>query len=194
MGKYKTLSKRQHLDIAARLNETRTLLYDASVRITNGFGVKSRAANAMKKVVRTIDNNLAPELKRLASKEFPEEDFSAYDASERESRVAENPRPLTYAEHLQIGMRIKEARKLLQLHLLLTICNGLPNKSKAARTMWRVFSRDFDEELRNELQKLAYRDCGNQDVDWDGIYYGPTAGDRTVLLQKPLRKEPTFGD
>jgi hypothetical protein len=89
---------------------------------------------------------------------------------------------LSYAQHLELGARIKAARKLLQdIHV--RVHNGLGATSKASKIASRVFYL-FDSDLRNELDVVIFRDHFERtDKELRRMYYGPTRNDRVVLHQ-----------
>jgi hypothetical protein len=93
---------------------------------------------------------------------------------------------LTFAEHLELGARIKETRKLL-LDSQLRICNGLGTSSKACKILCQIVRR-FDEDLKDELEEVVFRDCPDVDTkERLRVYYRPTSEDRVVLLKRPWK-------
>jgi len=93
---------------------------------------------------------------------------------------------LTYAQHQELGPRIKEARKLL-MDAQLRICNGLGTSSKACRIITKILN-DFDLKLKNELDNVIFNDYEEKDTqELIRRYYGPTSHDKIVLHQKPFK-------
>lgn len=87
---------------------------------------------------------------------------------------------LSFAEHLELGARVKEARKLLQ-DIQLRVNNGLGTSSKASRIANQVFDK-FDLYLRHELDEAIRRDHSERDAEeLKSIYYSPTKYSKVVL-------------
>lgn len=91
-----------------------------------------------------------------------------------------NKKTLSFAEHLELGARVKEARKLLQ-DIQLRVNKGLGTSAKASRIANQVFDK-FDSYLRHELDEAVHRDHPDQNPkELTGIYYGPTERSKVVL-------------
>lgn len=87
---------------------------------------------------------------------------------------------LSFAEHLDLGARVKETRKLLQ-DIQIRVHNGLGASSKASKIASQVFDK-FDLYLRHELDEAVHRDHPDQNPkELTGIYYGPTKNSKVVL-------------
>ena len=183
MGKRKRLTYAEHLDVSDRLKESLMVLHEASLRIEVGFGRRSEAFKIIQRIITQIDDKLIPELSAVVLRDCEEDEKDQQPVSETPS--AGKRQPLTYAEYLEIGIRIKAARALLHDDLLLRICNGLGTSSKACKIMWSI-TQQVDMELKNELDNLVFRDHHDRDTnELIETNYGPTSNDRVVRLTKP---------
>jgi len=91
---------------------------------------------------------------------------------------------LTYAQHQELGPRLKEARKLL-MDAQLRICNGLGTSSKPCRAITRMLDI-LDLRVKHELDEVIFRDFPEKETqELIRTYYGPTSRDRVVLHRKP---------
>src|SRR6266498_2368408 len=182
MGKRKSLTYAEHLGVSERIKESLTILHETSARIEGGFGRRSKAFKIIQQIIRTLDNKLIPQLSVAVLRDCGESDQVE---AVSETHSAGKPQPLTYAEYLEIGIRIKAARALLHDNLLLLICNGLGTSSKVCRIIWSI-TQQLDMELKNELDNLVFRDHEDRDTnELIGTNYGPTCNDRVVRLTKP---------
>jgi hypothetical protein len=92
---------------------------------------------------------------------------------------------LTYGQHLELGPRIKEARKLL-MDAQLRICNGMGTSKKPCRAITQMLNI-LDLRLKNQLDDIVFEDFPEKDSEEKrGIYYGPAERDRVALLQRPF--------
>jgi len=189
MGKRKSLTHVEHLDVSERIKESRRILHEASARIEAGFGRKSAALKIIQRIIRKIDDKLIPELSSVALRDCNEIELDELSRvyqieAVSETRSADKRQHLTYAEYLEIGIRIKAARALLHDDLLLRICNGLGTSSKVCKIMSSI-TQQLDLELKNELDNLVFRDHEQRDTkELINTNYGPTSNDRVVLLTK----------
>ncbi len=189
MGKRKSLTYAEHLDIAERLRESVRILHEASVRIEDGFGRRSEAFRIIRRIIRKIGDKLIPELSVVLQRDYNEigrDELSRVYQIEVVSEIhsADKRQGLTYAEYLEIGIRVKAARVILHDDLLLRVANGLGTSSKAGKIIWGI-TQNLDLELKNELDNLVFRD--HQDRDTNELIetnYGPTSNDRVVRLTK----------
>lgn len=96
----------------------------------------------------------------------------------------QHKKSLTYAEHQELGARIKEARKLL-MDILMRVGDGLGTSTKAAKLAQQIWDK-FDEDLRSELDEVLFRDCCGDasSEELKGIYYGPTSDSKVVLFRE----------
>ena len=190
MGKRKSLTYAEHLDVSKRIKESRKILHEASVRIEDGFGRRSEAFKIIQRITKTLDDKLTPELSAVALRDCNEigrDELNKVYQIEAvpETHPTDEPHCLTYAEYLEIGIRIKAARVILHDDLLLRICNGLGTSSKVCRIMWGI-TQQLDMELKNELDNLVFRDHEERDTkELISTNYGPTSKDRVVLITKP---------
>jgi len=190
MGKRKTLTYAEHLAVSERLKESRKILHEASVRIEEGFSRKSDAFKIIQRIIKKLDDKLIPELLVVALRDCGEtgrDQLSKVYESEAvfETHSPDRRQRLTYAEYLEIGIRIKAARALLHDDLRLRICNGLGTSSKVFRIMGSI-TQQLDMELENELDNLVFRDHHDRDTnELVETNYGPTSKDRVVRLTKP---------
>jgi hypothetical protein len=162
MGKRKRLTHAEHLDVSDRLKESLMILHEASLRIEVGFGRRSEAFKIIQRIITQIDDKLIPELSAVVLRDCKENEKDELGKTYKVESVSETHsagkrQPLTYAEYLEIGIRIKAARALLHDDLLLRICNGLGTSSKACKIMWSI-TQQVDMELKNELDNLVFRD------------------------------------
>ena len=190
MGKRKSLTYAEHLGVSERIKESLTILHETSARIEGGFGRRSKAFKIIQQIIRKLDNKLIPQLSVAVLRDCGERDQDELSKTYQVEAVSEThsagkPQPLTYAEYLEIGIRIKAARALLHDNLLPRICNGLGTSSKVCRIMWSI-TQQLDMELKNELDNLVFRDHEDRDTnELIGTNYGPTCNDRVVRLTKP---------
>ena len=88
---------------------------------------------------------------------------------------------LTYAEHQDLAARVKAAGELL-IDIQVRISNGLGSESQAAK-MASAIAEHFTENLKNELDNILFRDCGDRpDKDLKGLYYGSPSRNKVELL------------
>jgi hypothetical protein len=189
MGKRKSLTYAEHLDISERLRESRRILHEASVRIEDGFGRRSEAFRTIDRIIRKIGQKLIPELLMVALRDrseiCPDELSKVYEIeTASETRSEDKRQRLTYEDYLEIGIRIKAARVILHDDLLLRIGNGLGTSSKAGKIIWGI-TQNLDLELKNELDNLVFRDHKDRDTnELIETNYGPTSNDRVVRITK----------
>lgn len=74
MGKRKTLSYGEHLEIAARIKEARKLLMDIRIRVGNGLGTASKAGKISQRIFDKFDLDLRSELDNVAFRDCPDVD------------------------------------------------------------------------------------------------------------------------
>ena len=190
MGKRKTLTYAEHLAVSERLKESRRILHEASVRIEDGFSRRSDAFKIIQRIIKKLDDKLIPELLAVALRDCSESGRDELSKVYESEAVCETHSPdrrprLTYTEYLEIGIRIKAARVILHDDLLLLIGNGLGTSSKAGKVIWGI-TQNLDLDLKNELDKLVFRDHKDRDTDeLIETNYGPISKDRVVRLTKP---------
>lgn len=190
MGKRKSLTYAEHLDVSERIKESRRILHEASVRIVDGFGRDSEAFRIIQQIIRKIGDKLILELSAVALRDCSEVERDELSKIYQiqgvsETNLGDKRHGLTHAEHLEIGIRVKAVRELLHDDLLLRICNGLGTSSKVCKIMWGI-TQKLDLELKNELDNLVFRDHEERDTkELIRTNYGPTSNDRVVLLTKP---------
>lgn len=189
MGKRKSLTYAEHLDISERIRESRKILHEASVRIEGGFGRRSEAFKIIQRIIRKIGDKLMPELSVVALRDCseigPDELSKVYEIETTSETNSENKRQrLTIEDYLEIGIRVKAARVILHDDLLLRIANGLGTSSKAGKIIWKI-TQNLDLDLKNELDNLVFRDHRDRDTnELIETNYGPTSNDRVVRLTK----------
>lgn len=189
MGKRKSLTYAEHLDVSKRIKESRKILHEATIRVENGFGRRSEAFKIIQRITKKLDDKLILELLAVLirdcneigrdelSKVYQIETFS-------ETHLTEERQRFTYEDYLEIGIRIKAARVILHDDLLLRIANGLGTSSKAGKIIWGI-TQNLDLELKNELDNLVFRDHQERDTnELIETNYGPTRNDRMVRLTK----------
>lgn len=76
-------------------------------------------------------------------------------------------RGFTHDQHIDLGRRLKEARRIL-LPLSIEVANEVGSTSKCYRRAARAVERL--DELRSELDNVLCRDF--PDRDYRGVYYG----------------------
>jgi len=188
MGKRKSLTYAEHLDVSKRIKESRKILHEASVRVEDGFGRRSDAFKIIQRIIKHLDHKLIPELLAVALRDCSEigrDELSQLYETEAvfETHSTDRRQSLTYAEYLEIGIRIKAARAILHDDLLLRVANGLGTSSKAGRIIWEV-TQNLDLQLKNELDNLVFRDHKDRETtELIETNYGPTSKDRVVRLR-----------
>ena len=188
MGKRKSLTYAEHLDISERLRESRRILHEASVRIEDGFGRRSEAFRTIERIIRKIGEELIPELLvalRDCSEIEPDDLSKIYEIETvSETHSEEKRQRLTYEDYLEIGIRVEAARVILHDDLLLRIGNGLGTSSKAGKIIWKI-TQNLDLNLRSELDNLVFKDHRDRDTnELIETNYGPPSNDRVVRLTK----------
>jgi hypothetical protein len=90
---------------------------------------------------------------------------------------------LSYAEHLDIGARVKATNDLLR-EILFRTSKGLGTSAKASKLAYKIAEQSF-QELRSQLDDLLFADCRDRpDVTPEQlktIYYGSTKDSKVVL-------------